>query len=221
MRFTLPLIHLLTLTTALPSTSPNEDSPIELASGALGRPPLNLTTADHNLTPRAEAAVSKPPKKHEYQNPYEYNHGAITPVYPWKDGDGPWRWGRAGKRYSKRGCGDTCVAKCRTNKITTFWRLFLHPWPLLPIVLSQSHNRARLKSDCTYVCKAFCDYSADMSEGELASHFGTTLSVQTSKHHSDFHDDNDSSWTTSPSTLQPNTLPYTNRTVRFRDGKLV
>ncbi|KAK4173671.1 hypothetical protein QBC36DRAFT_348556 [Triangularia setosa] len=165
----LPFLLTLTTTTALPNPTENHQhhhkepnhspNPINLALGSLSCPPLNLTSLPS------------------------------APVFPWKDGDGPWRWGYKGKHYSKRGCGRTCLARCGAAKATVFWRMFLHPWPAIPFILGKSYNRQRLRSDCNYVCGAFCEYSADISQEEMAAHFGVKLSVQTKKKPEDIYEE--------------------------------
>ncbi|KAK0673219.1 hypothetical protein QBC41DRAFT_333868 [Cercophora samala] len=195
-------------------------NPIELAGGYLGRPPLNLSypsppsLADklRNLKPHKEYTYPKEDKpwpNHNLtrrdvaaarggdpsRNPFAINHGPIKNQFPWKNGEGPWRWGRKGKRYSKRGCGKACKAKCIANKILVFWPTYMLPSPTIPSILAKKHNRERLKSSCSYVCGAFCDYSADISEAEMAAHYGARLSVQTTKKNSDLFDD---SWEEPP-----------------------
>ncbi|KAK0739069.1 hypothetical protein B0T21DRAFT_449288 [Apiosordaria backusii] len=183
---------------------PDWNNPIETARGYLRRPPLNLTgkhIEEHytpledledpvptvNLTtPTTTLSRRKPPRE---EVPYNFSHGPIGKVWPWKNGDGPWRWGYKGKRYSRRGCGRTCVAKCKANRVTAFVRMYLHPLPIIPIIMSKSHNRERFRSSCREVCGAFCEYSRDVTQEEMASHFGVKLSLQTKKKSADRYDD--------------------------------
>ncbi|KAK4197340.1 hypothetical protein QBC40DRAFT_106149 [Triangularia verruculosa] len=239
----LPLLTI-TLTTARPTDSSEEPSlPLPKPNDLYNCPPTSRSTPllSKGASPPPPAVLVKPwfnngttttippltrrdvARKGKVEDPYSFNHGPMGKVHPWKDGEGPWRWGRDGKRYSERGCGKTCRLKCHLNKVNMWYRLVMQPHVTLAVLLGKKYNMQRMKSDCGYVCGAFCEYAKDVTEEELAAHFGVKLSVQTREYYPDGSVDDYSpvSYNSFPPAKAGGKSVPPPQKVRFKDGKML